>query len=212
MLWAGIPSTRRRERRLATGVIHLSIRPFGSGKHITGWRPARLIWMEAAPKKLSPALQLGIVGLIAVGLLVLALVSSPPQRTGDLPQAQLVRLDGSSVQLQSGKPTVLTVWATWCTYCQRQLPEFEAIARQRPDVHFAFVNDGEPAQLVRQFHDTRGFASAVVYQDALRTVSRSLRVNGYPSNFFYDSKGKLLGEVRGYMSPDQLQAALAQLN
>jgi thiol-disulfide isomerase/thioredoxin len=168
--------------------------------------------METAPKKLSPALQLGIIGLVVMGLITLALFSSPPQRTGDLPQAQLVRLDGSSVQLQSGKPTVLTVWATWCSYCQRQLPEFEEMARQRPDVQFAFVNDGEPAQLVRQFHDTRGFASAVVYQDALRAVSRSLRVNGYPANYFYNSKGKLVGAVPGYMSPDQLQAALAQLN
>ncbi|MBO1435640.1 TlpA disulfide reductase family protein [Meiothermus sp. CFH 77666] len=168
--------------------------------------------MEATPKKLSPTLQLGFVGLIVIGLIVLALLSSPPQRAGDLPQARLVRLDGSSVLLQSGKPTVLTVWATWCSYCQRQLPEFEAIARQRTDVQFAFVNDGEPAQLVRQFHDTRGFSSAVVYQDALRTVSSSLRVNGYPSNFFYNSRGKLVGEVRGYMSPEQLQAALAQLN
>ena len=168
--------------------------------------------METAPKKLPPALQLGIVGLIATGLVLLALLTSPPQQAGDLPQAQLVRLDGSSAVLRSGKPTVLTVWATWCTYCQRQLPEFEAMARQRPDVQFVFINDGEPAQLVRQFHDTRGFTSAEVYQDALRTVSRSLRVNGYPSNFFYDSKGKRVGEVRGYMSPEQLQAALAQLD
>jgi thioredoxin-related protein len=168
--------------------------------------------MNAAPKKLPPALQLGLVAFIAVGLLALALLSTPPQRAGDLPQTQLLRLDGSSVQLQSGKPTVLTVWVTWCSYCQQQLPEFEAIARQRPDVQFAFVNDGEPAQLVRQFHDTRGFSSAVVYQDALRTVSKSLRVNGYPSNFFYDARGRLVGAVPGYMSPEQLQAALAQLN
>lgn len=168
--------------------------------------------METAPKKLSPAWQLGIVGLIATGLVLLALFTSPPQRAGDLPQAQLVGLDDSRAVLRSGKPVVLTVWVTWCTYCQRQLPEFEAMAQRRPDVQFVFVNDGEPAQLVRQFHDARGFTSAAVYQDALRTVSRSLRVNGYPSNFFYDSKGKLVGEVRGYMSPEQLQAALAQLN
>jgi len=168
--------------------------------------------MEASPKKLSPALQLSMVGLVAAGLLVLALFSSPPQRTGDLPQAQLIRLDGSSVQLQSGKPTVLTVWVTWCSYCRQQLPEFEAIARRRTDVHFAFVNDGQPAHLVRHFNDTRGFVSAVVYQDALRTVSKLLRVNGYPANFFYDSKGKLVGAIPGYMSPEQLQVALAQLN
>lgn len=168
--------------------------------------------MEATPRRLSSALQVGFVALTVAGLIVLALLSSPPQRAGDLPQTQLVRLDGHSELLQSGKPTVLTVWATWCSYCQRQLPEFEEMARQRSDVKFAFVNDGEPAPLVRQFHDTRGFSSAVVYQDALRTVSSALRVNGYPSNFFYNSKGKLVGEVRGYMSPEQLQAALAQLN
>ncbi|WP_119340486.1 TlpA family protein disulfide reductase [Meiothermus hypogaeus] len=168
--------------------------------------------MQASPKGLSPAWQIGFVVLIVVGLILLALLSTPPQRAGDLPQTQLVRLDGRSEMLQSGKPTVVTVWATWCTYCQRQLPEFEQMARQRSDVRFAFVNDGEPAQLVRQFHDTRGFSSAVVYQDALRTVSSALRVNGYPSNFFYNSRGKLVGEVRGYMSPEQLQAALAQLN
>jgi len=51
-----------------------------------------------------------------------------------------------------------------------------------------------------------------VYQDALRTVSKSLRVNGYPSNFFYDARGRLVGAVPGYISPEQLQAALAQLN
>ncbi len=169
--------------------------------------------MEATRKKLSPVLQFGLVGLIVAGLIALALLSSPAQRkAGDLPQTQLVRLDGTTILLQSGKPTVLTVWATWCSYCQQQLPQFEEMARRRSDVHFAFVNDGEPASLVRQFHDTRGFTTAVVYQDALRTVSNALRVNGYPSNFFYNSKGKLVGEMRGYMSSEQLQAALAQLN
>ncbi len=164
------------------------------------------------PKKLPPALQLALVGVVVLGLVALALWSRPPERGADLPQVQLVRLDGTPVRLQSGKPTVLVVWATWCTYCQRQLPEFEEVARQHPGIHFAFVNDGEPASLVRQFHDARGFSQAVVYQDALRTVAMALRVNGYPSNFFYDAKGRLVGEVRGYMSPEQLRAALVQLN
>jgi len=106
---------------------------------------------------------------------------------------------------------VLTVWVAWCSYCQQQLREFEVIARQRSDVQFAFVNDGEPAPLVRQFQDTKGIAHAVIYQDAQRAVSRSLRVNGYPSNFFYNSRGGLVQEVRGYMSPQQLQEVLAGL-
>ncbi|RIH82421.1 Sporulation thiol-disulfide oxidoreductase A [Meiothermus luteus] len=168
--------------------------------------------MEKTPIGLSPRLRLGLVGLIAGGLVLLALFATPPRPpTGDLPQATLVRLDGTPVRLQSGKPTVLTVWATWCGYCQRQLPEFEAAARAHPEVRFVFVNDGEPASLVRQFHDARGFTHAEVYQDALRAVAQALRVNGYPSNFFYNAQGERVGEVRGYMSPEQLRAALAQL-
>lgn len=157
-------------------------------------------------------MQLGFVGLIVVGLIALALFARPaPPQTGDLPQTQLVRLDGTPRLLQSGRPTVLTVWVTWCVYCQRQLPQFEEIARQRSDVYFAFVNDGEPAALVRRFYDAWYYHTAVMYQDAQREVSRALRVRGYPANFFYNSRGQLVGEVRGYMSPEQLLAALARL-
>lgn len=94
--------------------------------------------------------------------------------------------------LQSGKPTVLTVWTTWSVYCQRQLPQFEEIARQHSDVHFAFVNDGEPAVLVRQFYDAWYYNTAVVYQDILHEVSRALRVNGYPANFLTPGAGWLV--------------------
>ncbi|WP_233498207.1 TlpA disulfide reductase family protein [Meiothermus sp. QL-1] len=162
--------------------------------------------------RIPSAVKMGLVGLVVAGLVGLALWAAPSPRRTDLPQATLVRLDGAPVQLQPGRPLVLTVWATWCSYCQRQLPEFEAVARAHPRVQFAFVNDGEPASLVRQFHDAQGFTHAVVYQDALRVVARALRVNGYPANFFYDARGRLVGEVRGYMSPEQLLAALAQLD
>ncbi|WP_299427056.1 TlpA disulfide reductase family protein [uncultured Meiothermus sp.] len=169
--------------------------------------------MEASLKKLSPALQLGFAGLVVAGLVALAVLSTPvPSRTGDLPQAQLVRLDGATKQLQTGKPTVVTVWVEWCSFCQRQLPEFEQVARQRTDVHFAFVNDGEPATVVRRFLEASSYRSAAIYQDVQREVSRKLRVQGYPSNFFYNSRGELVNEVRGYMGVEQLRRALERLD
>lgn len=175
---------------------------------------------EPTPESPAPAAtrpkmgwQAPAVLLVAVALVGLALFAVPrPKIVGDLPQFQLVKLDGSAGQLVGGKPVVMTVWATWCSYCQQQLPQFEEVARRNPNIQFAFVNDGEPPNLVRQFHDTRGFTSAVVYQDVLRQVSQSLRVNGYPANFFFNARGQKVGEVRGYMSGEQLQAALAQLN
>jgi thiol-disulfide isomerase/thioredoxin len=168
--------------------------------------------VAAAPKpKLS--WQVPAVLLVVGALVALALFAVPrPKVVGDLPQFQLVKLDGSSTQLEAGKPTVITVFTTWCTYCQRQLPQFESVARQNPKVQFAFINDGEAPELVKRFHGAAGFSGATVYQDALRQVSQNLKVNGYPANFFYNSKGQKMGEIRGYMSGEQLNAALAQLN
>ena len=132
--------------------------------------------------------------------------------TGDLPQTTLTKLDGTPVQLVGGKPTVLTVFATWCPYCKRQLPQFEQVARKQPQVQFAFVNDGEPAELVQKFHSERGFTQAVVYQDQQRQVALALNVSGYPANFFYNSRGKLVKEIRGYIDAEQLEGVLAQIH
>jgi thiol-disulfide isomerase/thioredoxin len=154
-----------------------------------------------------------IIGLLVVGLLTVMLFLQPRKPLiSDIPQAMLTKLDGTPLQLASGKPTVVTVFATWCPYCQRQLPQFEQVARKNPRVQFAFINDGEPTELVQKFHAARDFTQATLYQDRQRQVALALKVTGYPANFFYNSKGKLVGEVRGYITGEQLEGILTRMN
>ena len=51
-----------------------------------------------------------------------------------LPDFQTVCVDGSSFWLsaQRGKIVVINLWATWCTPCVRELPNFDRLQQERP--------------------------------------------------------------------------------
>lgn len=52
-----------------------------------------------------------------------------------LPDFTASCLDGSTFNLseQRGKLTVINLWATWCTPCVEELPQFDRLAREHPD-------------------------------------------------------------------------------
>lgn len=52
-----------------------------------------------------------------------------------LPDFTVPCLDGSDFTLsaQRGKVTVINLWATWCTPCVRELPNFDRLLQERPE-------------------------------------------------------------------------------
>ena len=61
---------------------------------------------------------------------------SPGAAVGDaLPDFSVECVDGSSFSLsgQRGKVVVINLWATWCTPCVRELPNFDRLLRERGD-------------------------------------------------------------------------------
>ena len=85
--------------------------------------------------------------LWALALLALAaelvLVNLPEQKPAaigaqegeQMPDFTVSCLDGSEFTLsaQRGRVVVLNLWATWCTPCVRELPNFDRLLRERPD-------------------------------------------------------------------------------
>ena len=56
-------------------------------------------------------------------------------REGDLlPDFSVTCVDGSEFRLsaQQGKVVVINLWATWCTPCVRELPDFDRFAPEHP--------------------------------------------------------------------------------
>lgn len=78
-------------------------------------------------------------GLLAMSLAIAPLAGVRAQGAqalvGTTPALSIATLDGSTFDLaaQRGKWVVLNWWATWCTPCIREIPEFNGLAR-RDDV------------------------------------------------------------------------------
>lgn len=53
--------------------------------------------------------------------------------------------------LESKKPVLLDLWATWCAPCRRVLPIIEEIAAERQDVTVGKINVEEQPELAKAF-------------------------------------------------------------
>lgn len=81
---------------------------------------------------------LALVLLLAVLIMVNLPDADAPAGTepGErLPDFSVVCTDGSSFSLsaQRGRVTVINLWATWCTPCVAELPNFDRLQREQPD-------------------------------------------------------------------------------
>lgn len=87
--------------------------------------------------------------------------------------------------MQSSKPVVIDVFATWCGPCQYMKPLFE--------------------ELANELSDTYTFAELNV--DEAREIAIKFGVSSVPS-FIFLKNGQLIGKETGSMSKDDLTAKL----
>ena len=141
----------------------------------------------------------------AVGAVVATAVFAVPVQ---MPQAELVRLDGSSVRFGSlaGKPMVVNLWATWCPPCIREMPVLRDAQKNRPDVVFVFANQGESVDAIQKFLDREGLGLDNVLLDSRLELSSQTHSQGLPTTLFFDAKGALVDRRIGELSA----ATLAQ--
>jgi thiol-disulfide isomerase/thioredoxin len=152
--------------------------------------------------------------LVAIGALIAIVLLSgtsnrsetgrpaPPLPTGVLvpPQVTLASL--------RGKPAAINFWASWCSPCQKEAPELERVARSlhgRARLVGVDWTDGAGAarSFVRQHHLT--YPNLV---DPDGVVGNHYGLNGLPTTFIVDSKGKITDVLRGPQSAESLLRAL----
>jgi len=71
-----------------------------------------------------------------------------------LPTVVVNQLNGEAVPLndiESGKPRVINLWATWCPPCRREMPVLQQAQQNNPNVGFVFVNQGEHEAVIEQY-------------------------------------------------------------
>ena len=126
--------------------------------------------------------------------------------------------DGNPVKLSDffGKPIVLNFWAAWCYYCKEEMPDFDEVAKEHPEVQFLMIHatgtgrDVESAETGRKYVEQNGFEFDVFYdlnQDALSTYG----ISSFPTTFFIASNGDLYTYASGLMSRSNLEATIEKV-
>lgn len=138
--------------------------------------------------------------------------TEPAKQTA--PDFTVYDMDGNPHKLSDfrGKPVILNFWATWCGYCEAEMPDFEEKYQQYGDqIHFLMVDVTDGAQdtveKASAFIAERGFTFPVYYDTELQAAS-AYNTSGLPVTYFLDAEGYFVAWQQGMLTADTLQKGI----
>ncbi len=148
--------------------------------------------------------------LLVFGCLSFGLLQA--QNPGDrLPQATVKTPEGKQVSTaeisNQGKPMVVSMWATWCKPCIRELSTIKDSyadwqAETGVKVVAISIDDARNSAKVGPFVQGEGWEYEV-YIDENGDLKRLLNVNTIPHTFLLDGNGNIVWQHNGYASGDE---------
>jgi thiol-disulfide isomerase/thioredoxin len=122
------------------------------------------------------------------------------------------RVDWSSFR---GTPTVLSIWASWCPHCQRELPVLSDAVAKMPGVKLVTVVTSigaHPGPTPSQYLGDEGLTFPVAIDDAQGTLAHALGVRAFPTLYFVGTDGRVTYSSEGEVPDAVLQQQLAKLS
>ncbi|MCG8435276.1 MAG: TlpA family protein disulfide reductase [Gammaproteobacteria bacterium] len=152
-----------------------------------------------------------IVAAFSIWMATFALLPRTPRLP--LPDITIEKLSGgeTNLQLSSGKPLVINLWATWCAPCLRELPMLLDQQRARPDVEFVFISVGESGKVVTNFLQENYIVIDEVLLDSDFHVSRYYNTLGTPTTLFIGPEGSLRARHTGELSHPVFEGLLTSV-
>lgn len=128
------------------------------------------------------------------------------------PDISVVLFDGSTFVLSDhlvsdGRPLVLNLWASWCTPCRREIPDFSRVAEANPAVAFIGVAVEDARGPAQAFASEVG-ASFPLGIDEDLTVKNGYPFIGLPVTYLIDAAGVVTRQFQGRLDSPALQALI----
>ena len=123
--------------------------------------------------------------------------------TGKLADEKIVNLKD-----YSGRFVLLNFWATWCSPCLKEMPDFEKAYQQigQEKMVVLAIGMGEDTKKISKFTEKYGFSYPLVADPHL-VITNLYGVKKIPVTYLIDPEGLVLGRalgIRDWASPDLL--------
>lgn len=128
-----------------------------------------------------------------------------------IPNYSLQNLNGDIVGLgeYEGHIVLINFWATWCLYCDMEMPDLEEINKYE-DVKVLAVNVMEDREHVSKYIENGGYTFEVL-MDIDGDVAAEFYVSSFPSTYFVNEDGIFIGRVQGLLSRDQMDEIIENI-
>ena len=134
-------------------------------------------------------------------------------QTKSLPSANVKTLEGQSMNVQelgkSGKITIISFWATWCSPCKKELDaikDYYSEWQEKYGVELVAisVDDARTAAKIPAMVKEKGWEYRILV-DSNKEFQQTANVNSVPHTLLLDSKGNIVFEHTGYAPGDELE-------
>ena len=145
---------------------------------------------------------------------VIKVDGAAPRERRPAPNFVLADYDGKAVKLDDfrGKTVLLNFWASWCTTCEREMPDMDRLAKENPDDFVVLgVNQMEGKGTAKNFSDSLGLKYFRFVLDKNEDVTNAYKLpNGLPHSFFIDKDGIVRVVKHGGMTYGEMKQLLDQ--
>lgn len=161
-------------------------------------------------------LTVAVIVLVTGGLLLAAQLETGPVGADPegVPDFRFEVFDGTTFSLaehfeDDGRPVVLNFWASWCPPCRAEMPDFDLVAQDHPEVKFIGVAVDDVESNARKFADEIGVSYLLGF-DPTGQAHLTLPFVALPTTWIINADGVIVHKVQGIMTADVLEQALSE--
>ena len=142
-----------------------------------------------------------VARLATASAFLAATVAAGTDAPSPAPNVELQRADGGTVRLSNfkGKVVLIDFWASWCGPCKASFPALDAVYKRRhaDGLEVLAVNVDEDRRAADEFLEERPHEMPVFFDPRGRAPA-AFRVDGMPSSYLLDRRGRIRFKHMGY--------------
>jgi thiol-disulfide isomerase/thioredoxin len=149
--------------------------------------------------------------LILVVFTIFSLSTWAQKDAQTMPNIVLKDMNGKAKNMEdyskSGKITIISFWATWCSPCKKELNNINEVDedwKTKYDVQLVAVctDNARNIQKVKPYVDGQGWEYEII-MDVNQDFQRALNIVQIPHTFLLDQNGKVVYQHSGYVEGDE---------